>query len=146
MDALARYLTQPGVYDARRSHPMEWLLAIARNEIRHRWRARKSRPRLDAIGLHADLDVRASATGAGAVEPVDPFDRAERARERDRRLRVLTDNPNELRCAQLKLRGASFAEQAEALGAAYLTLAEQRRLVNGLFDRICHKAKYRWGS
>jgi hypothetical protein len=45
MDALARYLTQPGVYDARRSHPMEWLLAIARNEIRHRWRARKSRPR-----------------------------------------------------------------------------------------------------
>jgi DNA-directed RNA polymerase specialized sigma24 family protein len=141
-DAILRAL-EPGCYDPGRIlDPQAWLFTVAKHLLRDRWRRDRSRPRLDPVGLDAELDDRRRAPEAGAVAFADPIEREDAARELRRWIREVTTTSCELRLLIVRyLEEAPLAAQAAALGAGQLSAADQQALIDLTLQRLARRGR-----
>jgi len=135
LEALRKYFGNPRLYDPRRGRLLGWLRKCAVNATRNLMK----RPRRGREHEVAGIDLDAVALTA----PGHDGEAIESRRREQRRLirRVLTD-PVERAFADAHLDGRPIPVQAEIIGAAHLTEADQRRLVARWWHRIREKAKW----
>jgi DNA-directed RNA polymerase specialized sigma24 family protein len=130
-DTLTALIRAPARCDPARGDSMAWLVTIARNKLLDSIRAMA---RLREVPLTEDLERVLQApvgTSSDDLAARDAWIETHR-----RRILAVAKTEPERRFLEARLRGASLAEQASALGAQDLPEAEQRALVNRMWERL----------
>ncbi|HSC07940.1 MAG TPA: sigma factor [Steroidobacteraceae bacterium] len=132
-DTLSERISVRQQYDPSRGDPIAWLVTIARHKLVDAVRA-IARRRQHEVPLTDEL-----ARGLQAPPSICSDELAERRAWLDRHRRrflAMAKTAQERRFLEVRLRGAPFDEQAVLLGAAHLPEAEQRALVNRVWQRL----------
>jgi DNA-directed RNA polymerase specialized sigma24 family protein len=131
-EALTQLVTTPTRCDPVRGDPIAWLVTIARNKLRDIERAARRRWRRE-VPLADEI-------ARGLQSPVRRPDELAEAREwivsHYRQLMATAKTAPERQFLAARVRWAPIADQAAALAAGHLPEAEQRALINRIWERL----------
>jgi len=131
--AMATYALRPGRYEPERGDLTAWLARVARNALMNGLRpVRRRRPH--EVPLTDELSAVLAAPVANTFE--DLAERGAWLEQHRRELLAVARTDEERLFLEARLRGAPVAERAAILGGADLPAAEQRTLVNRVWERL----------
>lgn len=136
-DALMIYLREPERFDPQRGSLVNWLVTIAERRLRNSRRQGRRRSRHE-VPVGIDL-TRLSTAATVLSEHVDWAEGS--SREKTDAILAWARGAKERDFLRVRLAGASVPEQANVLGFGDDTLAEQRRAVSRVLERILKRAR-----
>ena len=135
-DALAGYIGKPWRFDPGRGSLAGWLIVVARNRLRDRWRRRRR-----LLAREVALTGRLPSIAPDVEARADDRDASTLRLRRLHQLFALCRDERERAFLRARILGKSVSAQAAAVGKADLSLIEQRKVVNRLIEGL--RKRYR---